>query len=69
MKDVTRVIFLENEALYGNKGEVPEGDFLIPFGRAEVKRAGTDCTVIAWGQGCLTALAAAEQLEREHGIH
>ena len=68
IRDDDPVIFLENEALYGNKGEVPEGDFLIPFGQAEVKRAGTDCTVIAWGQGCVTALAAAEQLEREHGI-
>jgi len=38
------------------------GDCLIPFGRAEVKRAGTDCTVIAGGQGCVTALAAAERL-------
>jgi pyruvate dehydrogenase E1 component beta subunit len=68
IRDDDPVIFLENEAMYGNKGEVPEGDFLLPFGVAEVKREGADCTVVAWGQGCLTALAAAEQLEKDHGI-
>ncbi len=60
------VIFLENESMYGNKGEVPDGtDFLLPFGVADVKREGSDCTIIAWGQGCITALAAAEQLQKE----
>jgi pyruvate dehydrogenase E1 component beta subunit len=68
IRDDDPVIFLENEAMYGNKGEVPAGEFLLPFGQADVKREGRDCTVIAWGQGCLTALAAAEQLEKEHGI-
>src|SRR4029079_3199197 len=68
IRDDDPVIFLENEAMYGNKGEVPDGEFLIPFAQADVKREGTDCTVIAWGQGCLTAMAAAEQLEKEHGI-
>jgi pyruvate dehydrogenase E1 component beta subunit len=68
IRDDDPVIFLENESMYGNKGEVPDGDFLIPFGQAEVKREGKDCTVVAWGQGCLTALAAAEQLEKDHGI-
>jgi len=68
IRDDDPVIFLENESLYGNKGEVPDGDFLIPFGKADIKRPGKDCTVVAWGQGCITALAAAEQLEKEHGI-
>jgi pyruvate dehydrogenase E1 component beta subunit len=68
IRDDDPVIFLENESMYGNKGEVPEGDFLLPFGVADVKREGVDCTIVAWGQGCLTALAAAEQLEKEHGI-
>ncbi len=64
------VIFLENESMYGNKGEVPEDkDFLMPFGVADVKREGTDCTIVAWGQGCITALAAAEILQKEHGIN
>src|SRR5438477_7918026 len=68
IRDDDPVIFLENESMYGNKGEVPDGDFLIPFGKADIKRPGKDCTVIAWGQGCITALAAAELLEKDHGI-
>ena len=40
IRDDDPVIFLENEALYGNKGEVPEGDFLVPFGEAAVRRGG-----------------------------
>jgi pyruvate dehydrogenase E1 component beta subunit len=47
---------------------VPDGEFLLPFGKADIKRPGKDCTVIAWGQGCITALAAAELLAKEHGI-
>jgi len=62
------VIFLENESMYGNKGEVPDEEYLVPFGEADIKRVGTDCTVFAWGQGCLTALAAADLLHKEHGI-
>jgi len=68
IRDDDPVIFLENESMYGNKGEVPEGDFLLPFGKADIKREGSDCTVVAWGQGCLIAMAAAEQLEKDHGI-
>ena len=68
IRDDDPVIFLENESLYGNKGEVPDGEFLLPFGKADIKRPGKDCTVVAWGQGCITALAAAAQLEKEHGI-
>src|SRR5205085_2798014 len=65
IRDNDPVIFLENEALYGNKGEVPDGELLIPFGKADIKREGTDCTVVAWGQGCLAALMAAEELHKE----
>ena len=68
IRDDDPVIFLENESMYGNKGEVPEGEYLIPFGQADIKRHGTDCTIVAWGQACLTAMAAAEVLEKEHGI-
>jgi len=68
IRDDDPVIFLENEALYGNRGEVPAEEYLLPFGQAEVKRVGGDCTVVAWGQGALLALAAAEQLDKEHGI-
>ena len=68
IRDDDPVIFLENESMYGNKGEVPDGDYLLPFGQADIKREGSDCTIVAWGQGCLTALAAAELLEKETGI-
>ena len=68
IRDDDPVMFLENEALYGNRGEVPADDYVLPFGKADIKREGRDCTIVAWGQGCLTALAAAEVLAKEHGI-
>ncbi|NNM84181.1 MAG: pyruvate dehydrogenase complex E1 component subunit beta [Phycisphaerales bacterium] len=68
IRDDDPVIFLENEAMYGNRGEVPDDDYTIPFGKADIKRPGKDCTVIAWGHGCLTALAAADLLAKDHGM-
>ncbi len=68
IRDDDPVIFLENESMYGNRGEVPEEEYLIEFGKADIKRSGTDCTVVAYGHTCLTALAAAEELEKAHGI-
>ncbi len=68
IRDDDPVIFLENESMYGNRGEVPDEEYTIPFGKADIKRAGKDCTVVAWGKTCLTALAAAEQLHKDHGI-
>ncbi len=68
IRDDDPVFFLENEAMYGNRGEVPEQEYVLPLGRADIKRAGTDCTVVAWGHGCLTALAAAERLNQLHGL-
>ncbi len=59
------VIFLENAALYGMKGEVPEGEFTIPFGKAEVVRAGRDVTIIAYSRMLHFALAAAQRLAGE----
>jgi pyruvate dehydrogenase E1 component beta subunit len=68
IRDDDPVIFLENESMYGNRGEVPAEEYLLPFGQADIKREGRDCTIIAWGQGCITALAAADVLAKEHGI-
>src|SRR5688572_14762629 len=69
IRDDNPVIFLEQERMYGLKGEVPEDeDFTIPLGVAEVKREGTDCTVVARSLMVPTALKAAEELEKE-GIH
>ncbi len=66
IRDDNPVLFLEQERMYGIKGEVPEDDdFVIPLGLADVKREGTDCTVIARSMTVPLALQAAEQLEKE----
>ncbi len=59
------VIFLENAALYGMKGEVPDGEFAIPFGQAEVTRPGTDVTIVAYSRLLHVALGAADRLAGE----
>lgn len=66
IRDDDPVIFIEQERMYGMKGEVPEDDdFTIPLGVGEVKREGTDATIIARSLMVPTALLAAEQLEKE----
>jgi pyruvate dehydrogenase E1 component beta subunit len=59
------VLFLEHEMLYTTRGEVPEGEFLVPFGVAEVKRAGRDVTIVAWSRMLVESLRAAETLAAE----
>ncbi len=59
------VLFLEHELLYATKGEVPEEEYLIPFGVAEVKRPGRDVTIVAWSKMLLESLKAAEMLANE----
>jgi len=56
------VIFIEGQELYSTKGDVPDGDYTIPIGRAEIKREGSDVTVIAWSKMLLLALRCADQL-------
>ncbi len=68
IRDNDPVMFMENTLLYGEKGEVPEEEYLIPLGKADIKRAGSDITFIGHGRAALTALEAAEQLAAEHGI-
>jgi pyruvate dehydrogenase E1 component beta subunit len=66
IRDDDPVIFIEQERMYGNKGEVPDGDdFLIPLGVADVKREGTDATIVARSLMVPAALKAAELLEAE----
>ena len=66
IRDDDPVVFIEQERMYGMKGEVPEDDdFLIPLGVGEVKREGTDATIIARSVMVPTALQAAAQLEKE----
>ena len=68
IRDNDPVFFLENTLLYGNAGEVPDGDVVIPLGLADVKRAGTDLTIVTYGRCVLHSLAAADLLEKEHDI-
>ena len=70
IRDDNPVLFLEHKALYAMKGDIPDGEFLVPLGQAEVKRSGTDVTVVATsrmvGQSLEAALAlAAEGIEAE----
>src|SRR5918997_159698 len=66
IRDDDPVIFLEQERMYGNKGEVPDGeDFVVPLGKADVKREGTDCTIVARSVMVPVALKAAEELEKQ----
>jgi pyruvate/2-oxoglutarate/acetoin dehydrogenase E1 component len=59
------VIFIEQKLLYNTEGPVPEEDYTIPFGAADVKRQGSDCTVVATSMAVVKALEAAEILEGE----
>lgn len=69
IRDNDTVCFMENTLLYGDIGEVPEGSYTIPLGVADIKREGTDISLIAHGRAVLTSLAAAEILATEHGIN
>jgi pyruvate dehydrogenase E1 component beta subunit len=59
------VIFLESELMYAQKGEVPEEEYLIPIGKGDIKRDGSDVTIIAWTKMVAVALHAAEELAKE----
>lgn len=65
IRDEDPVIFMESEQMYGDKGEVPEGEYLIPIGVAEVKRKGDDVTIVSFGKIIKEAYIAAEKLAKE----
>jgi len=65
IRDNDPVIFMESELMYGDKGEVPAEEYLIPIGVADIKRAGTDVTIVSFGKIMKVALAAAAELEKE----
>ncbi len=66
IRDDDPVIFIEQERMYGNKGEVPDDpDFIVPLGVADIKREGTDATIVARSLTVPIALKAAEQLEKQ----
>jgi len=69
IRDDNPVIFMEQERMYGLKGEVPDGDdFTIPLGVADVKREGTDCTIVARSMTVPIALQAAEKMQAEFDV-
>ena len=66
IRDDDPVIFIEGELLYGQQGEVPDGEHLIPFGQGDLKREGTDVTVVTWSKMVGLALQVAEELAKEN---
>jgi pyruvate dehydrogenase E1 component beta subunit len=58
------VVFLENEMIYNVEQEIPIAEYLIPFGQADLKRTGSDCTIVAFSRGIHWALEAAEELAK-----
>jgi pyruvate/2-oxoglutarate/acetoin dehydrogenase E1 component len=68
IRDENPVIFIEHEALYGVRGEVPDGDELVGFGRARIVREGSDVTIVGVSRMALTAERAATTLAQEHGL-
>jgi pyruvate/2-oxoglutarate/acetoin dehydrogenase E1 component len=65
IRDDNPVMFIEHKMLYGVEGNVPDDDYIVPFGVADVKRAGTDVTVITYSRMVHRALEAAQQLETQ----
>ena len=65
IRDDDPVIFMESEQMYGDKGEVPEGEYIIPLGVAEVKRKGSDVTIVSFGKIIKEAYKAADELAKE----
>ncbi|HTB32244.1 MAG TPA: pyruvate dehydrogenase complex E1 component subunit beta [Bacteroidia bacterium] len=66
IRDNDPVIFMESEQMYGDKGDIPEGEYLIPIGVADIKRAGTDVTIVSFGRIMKVAMAAAVELQKEN---
>lgn len=65
IRDENPVIFMESEVMYGENGEVPEEEYLIPIGKADIKRPGKDVTIVSFNKMMKVALGAAEELSKE----
>ena len=65
IRDDDPVIFMESEQMYGDKGEVPEGEYILPIGVADIKRKGTDVTVVSFGKIIKEVYKASDELEKE----
>ena len=66
IRDNDTVIFMESESMYGDKGDVPEEEYLIPIGVADIKRAGTDVTLVSFGKMMKVAYQAADELAKDN---
>ena len=69
IRDNNPIMFVESQLLYTMKGDVPEGEYLIPLGKADVKRTGSDLTIVTWGPALHDALKAADILKAEMKIN
>jgi pyruvate dehydrogenase E1 component beta subunit len=65
IRDNDPVIFMESEVMYGEKGQVPEEEYLLPIGKASIKKEGTDVTIVSFGKFMKVALQAATELEKD----
>lgn len=65
IRDENPVVFMESEVMYGDQGEVPEEEYLIPIGKADIKRAGKDVTIVSYNKMMKVALGAAEELAKD----
>ncbi len=68
IRDNNPVLYMESQLLYGEKGVVPEEDYLVPIGIADIKRVGNDVSLITWGPALQDTLAAADRLKAESGV-
>jgi len=66
IRDDDPIIFMESEVMYGEKGEIPEGEYLIPIGKAKVVREGKDVTIVSYNKMMKVALGAADELAKEN---
>jgi pyruvate dehydrogenase E1 component beta subunit len=66
IRDDDPVIFMESEQMYGDKGEIPDGEYILPIGVADIKRQGDDVTIVTFGKITKVALKAAEELAKEN---
>ena len=65
IRDDDPVLFMESERMYGDKGEVPDGEYLLPIGKAAIAREGKDVTIVSFGKMMKVALGAADELKKE----
>jgi pyruvate dehydrogenase E1 component beta subunit len=65
IRDNDPIIFMESEQMYGDKGEVPEGEYVLPIGVGDIKRNGNDVTIVSYGKIIKEAFKAADVLEKD----